>query len=205
MFPLITFLLEILNTMVYRTKDFYPASDLKSLLNSYIETKSLAQPNNKRLIKLDDVLSNALFASTPADTNELAKSKGIYKRDQLAERLIAACSPYYRITAPSGEQQKPKSGQAPKISVVVEKRQAKKSVTRIFGLEPFGVDPKGLAEELQKVCAGSATVGQAVGLKPGLLEVMVQGSQSKVVEKALEKRGVPARFLTVLDKIGGKK
>ncbi|KAA8911765.1 hypothetical protein FN846DRAFT_394320 [Sphaerosporella brunnea] len=187
------------------TKDFYTASDLKSLLNGYIETNSLAQPTNKRLIKLDPVLSNALFASTPADTNELAKSKGIYKRDQLAERLITTCAPYYRVIGPSGEEQKPKAGQPPKVSVVLEKRQGKKTVTRIFGLESFGVDPKGLAEELQKVCAGSATVCQAVGLKPGLLEVMVQGSQSKVVEKVLEKRGVPSRFLTVLDKTSGKK
>jgi translation initiation factor 2D len=87
----------------------------------------------------------------------------------------------------------------------MEKRQGKKTVTRIFGLEPFGIDPKGLAEELQKICAGGATVGQAVGLKPGLLEVMVQGSQSKVVERTLEKRGVPARFVAVLDKTSGKK
>ncbi|KAF8246636.1 hypothetical protein K440DRAFT_602077 [Wilcoxina mikolae CBS 423.85] len=187
------------------TKDFYTTSDLKSLLNTYIDTNSLSQPTNKRLIKLDPVLSNTLFSSTPVDTTELAKSKGIYKRDLLAERLVKACSPYYKITTASGEKQKPKSGQAPKVQVVMEKRQGKKTVTRVFGLEPFGVDPKQLAEELQKVCAGSATVGQAVGLKPGLLEVMVQGSQSKVVEKALEKRGVGGKFVGVLDKTGGKK
>lgn len=87
----------------------------------------------------------------------------------------------------------------------MEKRQGRKTVTRVFGLEPFGVDPKGLAEELQKICAGSATVGQAVALKPGLLEVMVQGSQAKEVEKALEKRGIPGRFVGVLDKTVGKK
>jgi translation initiation factor 2D len=150
-------------------------------------------------------LTSTLFSSTAADTAELENSKGTYKRDLLAERLLKACSPHYKLTTPSGEEQNPKSGQVPKVQVTMEKRQGKKTVTRISGLEPFGVDPKQLAEELQRVCAGSATVGQGVGLKSGLLEVMVQGSQSKVVEKALEKRGVGAKFVGVLDKTGGKK
>lgn len=68
------------------------------------------------------------------------------------------------------------------------------------------MDPKGLAEELQRVCAGSATVGQAVGLKPGLLEVMVQGSQTAAVEKVLDKKGLPKSLISVMDKTkkGGK-
>jgi len=148
-------------------------------------------------VKLDPILANTLFTSPPTEQT--------HKRDVLSEKLVSSCSPYYRITLPSGEEQKPKSGQVPKVSVVMEKRQGKKTVTRIFGLEPFGIDPKGLAEELQRVCAGSATVGQGVGLKPGLLEVMIQGSQSKVVERALEKRGVAGKLVSVLDKSSGKK
>lgn len=168
------------------------------------------QPNNKRLVKLDPTLTNALFTNTTADAAELAKCKGVHKRDQLVERLVQSCAPFYRVTTNGGDdgssgQQKPKSGPPPKVTVVLERRQGKKSVTRIHGLEPFGVDPRQLADELQKVCAGSATVGQGMGLKPGLLEVLVQGSQSAVVAKALARRGVAAKFIAVVDKTGGKK
>lgn len=174
------------------------------------------QPTNKRLVKLDPILTSTLFATTPADTAELAKYKGVYKCDQLAERLVTSCAPYYRLTTSNNDssggssgsisaQQKPKSGPPPKVTVVLERRQGKKSVTRIHGLEPFGVDSRQLADELQKVCAGSATVGQGTGLKPGLLEVLVQGSQAAVVEKALARRGVGGKFIAVVDKTGGKK
>lgn len=95
---------------------------------------------------------------------------------------------------------KPKAGPAPRVTVVVERRQGKKTVTRIAGLEPFGVQPKELAEELQRLCAGSATTGQAAGSKAGALEVLVQGPQARIVETCLEKRGVPKKFVVVTDK-----
>ncbi|KAI5818585.1 hypothetical protein BZA77DRAFT_291171 [Pyronema omphalodes] len=187
------------------TKDFYTSADLKTMLNTYLDSNKLANPNNKRLITLNPLLSNSLFLSTPADEKDLAASRGVYKRDLLAERLIKSCSPYHRITTPSGEISKPKSGQAPKVEIVMEKRQGRKTVTRIVGLEAFGVDPKLMAEELQRVCAGAATVGQAQGLKPGLMEVAVQGSMEKEVRAALEKRGVGMKLVVVTDKTGGKK
>ncbi|KAI5787062.1 hypothetical protein EDC01DRAFT_660425 [Geopyxis carbonaria] len=176
-------------------KGYYTPTDLKQILNTYIETGNLAQSSNKRIVTLDAVLSNTLFTSV---------SPRHEKRDVLAENLRKSCSPYYTITTPQ-ETTKPKSGNPPEISMIVENRQGKKTVTRIFGLEQFGIQPKGLAEELQKVCAGSATVTQAVGLKPGLLEVMVQGSQSTVVGRVLEKRGISPRWVGLVDKTRGKK
>ncbi|CCX07225.1 Similar to Translation machinery-associated protein 64; acc. no. Q04600 [Pyronema omphalodes CBS 100304] len=187
------------------TKDFYTSADLKTMLNTYVDSNKLANPNNKRLITLNPLLSNSFFLSTPADEKDLASARGVYKRDLLAERLIKSCSPYHRITTPSGEVSKPKSGAAPKVEIIMEKRQGRKTVTRIIGLESFGVDPKQMAEELQRVCAGAATVGQAQGLKPGLMEVAVQGSMEKEVRGALEKRGVGQRLVGVTDKTGGKK
>jgi translation initiation factor 1 (eIF-1/SUI1) len=50
-------------------------------------------------------------------------------------------------------------GKAPKINIVLEKRQGRKTVTRIWGLEQFFLDPNELADELRNVCATSASVG----------------------------------------------
>ena len=171
------------------------------MLNGYIDQKHLPNPSNRRLVKLDELLSTALFKSTSDPAY-----KAYLPREALIERLYTSCSAYHTITSPTLTTTKPKAGAPPQISVVIEKRQGNKTVTRIYNLEAFGVEPKALAEELQRVCAGSATVAQAVGLKPGLLEVLVQGTQTAAVAKVLEKKGLPKKLLSVTDKThkGGK-
>lgn len=43
--------------------------------------------------------------------------------------------------------------------MTVKTRQGRKTVTHISGFETFGIDADDLAEELRKVCAGSASSG----------------------------------------------
>lgn len=52
-----------------------------------------------------------------------------------------------------------RKGKPPKIHVVLEKRQGRKTVTRFWGLEAFFLNPNELAEELRNTCATSASVG----------------------------------------------
>jgi translation initiation factor 2D len=79
----------------------------------------------------------------------------------------------------------------------------------VSGLEAYFVNPKLLADELRKVCAGSTSVEPLAGAakkheKP-VEEVMVQGPQKDAVIKALEKRGVDNRWIETVDKTKGKK
>lgn len=135
---------------------------------------------------------------------------GQARRDLLGERLVKSCSPYYVVLKPTESVSdpgiKPKAGAPPKILVVLDTRQGKKTVTRVSGVEPFGVDPKAMADELQRTCAGSASVSQLMGSSPKhpVMEITVQGPQQKAVGAYLEKRGVGARFVNVVDKTGGK-
>ena len=62
------------------------------------------------------------------------------------------------------------------------------------------MNPNILSPELQKKCAGSASVGQLMGGKPGMLEILVQGDQRDVLEKELGKRGVKKEWVEVTDK-----
>jgi translation initiation factor 2D len=82
-------------------------------------------------------------------------------------------------------------------------------VTKVSGLEVYFVNPRPLADELRKVCAGSTSVeplaGGAKKTEKPVEEVMVQGPQKDAVVKALEKRGVNSRWIEVLDKTKGKK
>lgn len=180
-------------------KAFHSAAELRTLLASYIETSSLAQTNNRRLVNLDPFLSNTLFNSTSSPDAE-ALARGAAPRDALVDRLLASCSPYHAIlrNGESLETVKPRAGAAPPITVTVETRGGNKKVTRMSGLEAYRVGSQALADELRKTCAGSAGTEPAKGGKG--IEVTVQGPQSRAVLEALEKRGVKAQWVDVVDK-----
>lgn len=86
--------------------------------------------------------------------------------------------------------------------MTVKTRQGRKTVTVITGLETFSIVPEEFAEELKKLCAGSTTVQPLQGASPklNLSEVMVQGSQVKVITEALVARGVPKKWIREGDK-----
>jgi translation initiation factor 2D len=86
----------------------------------------------------------------------------------------------------------------------VKLRQGRKQVTLVAGLEAFGIEYDEFADELRRLCAGSASVQPLTGASPklNLKEVLVQGSQCKLVTEALVARGVPKRYIK---EEGGKK
>lgn len=183
---------------------------MKSVLQKYIEKEDLVNPQNKRLVKMNPQIASYLLDERLRDDADALRI-GHAKRDLLGDKLVKSCSPYY-IVLKAGESAsdpgiKPKAGTPPKIQLLLENRQGKKTVTKVSGVEPFGVDPKAMADELQKTCAGSASVAQLMGSSPKnpVMEITVQGPQKKAVEAYLEKRGVAGRFVNVVDKTGGKK
>ncbi len=75
-------------------------------------------------------------------------------RTHVLQGLKDAMQPCVRIGGESGTIKK---GMLQPIKIAVKTRQGKKMVTLITGMETFGVDPDEMAEELKKICAGSAT------------------------------------------------
>ena len=189
-------------------KGLYLLTELRPIILAYIESENLVSDTNKRLVKIDPVLANAVFdGSTALDREVLAK--GSVPRDALIDRIAQSCSPFWALlhNEETREEVKAKAGSAPKIHITLETRSGNKTVTKLSGVEIFHINPHPLAEELQKVCAGSASVNQLVGSSPKnpIQEIMVQGPQKDAVVKALEKRGVHRQWVEVLDKTKGKK
>ncbi|ETI24481.1 hypothetical protein G647_03850 [Cladophialophora carrionii CBS 160.54] len=199
---------------------YYTSSQISAFLKKYIENNpSLTETSSSspRFIKLDPFIANNILGSSnpsAADTRVLAA--GEISRDALVKRILEdshLAIPHWLLLRhdqtydPDSPDPslKPKSGPAPQVSIVLEKRSGTKVVTKISGLEVFGINPQVLAPELQKKCAGSASVGQHVGGKPGMMEILVQGDQRDVVEKELSRRGVDKRWITVDDKTKKKK
>lgn len=195
---------------------YHTASALTTYIKSYIDNSSppLTHPTNKRLVTLNPFLSNTVLG-TNSSTDTAMLARGTVPRDTLTKRILEdthLCAPYWLLLRdgqtypdPSNPSLKPKAGSPPRITLTIEKRTGNKMVTRIVGLEVFGIVPATLAEELSKKCACSTSTAQAVGAAKGVMEVLVQGDQRKIVGGVLEKRGVAARFVEVVDKGKGKK
>ena len=190
------------------SKTLFTPAEIRPVVTYYIESESLISPTNKRLVKINPILANAVFdGSSPLDSE--VNAKGTVPRDTLIDRIISSCSPHYAILRNDQDTSsvKPRGGVAPKIKITMETRSGNKTVTKISGVENFYIPPQPLAEELKKVCAGSASVEKLVGSSPkdDRKEIMIQGPQKDSVIKALDRRGVKSHWVEVLDKTKGKK
>lgn len=188
-------------------RGLYNAAELKQILIAYIDAENLVNPKNKRLININPQLADALLGTSAADNAAL--SSGTIPRDALAERMVAASSPFHAILANGADVKdaKPKAGAPPKVQITLETRSGNKTVSKVHGLEPYHIAPQPLADELRKTCAGSTSVDKLQGSSPKnpVMEVMVQGPQKDAIIKALEKRGVNKMWIEVADKTKGKK
>lgn len=200
-------LAPILHASKADPRGLYTPAELKQLLIAYVEAENLIDPKNKRLVRVNPQIADALLGSSAADNAAL--SSGTMPRDALAERMVAASSPFHAILRNDADitDTKPKAGAPPKIQITLETRSGNKTVSKVHGLEPYHIAPQPLADELRKTCAGSTSVDKLQGSSPKnpIMEVMIQGPQKDAILKALEKRGVHKNWVEVVDKTKGKK
>lgn len=200
-------LAPIFNASKADPRGLYTPAELKQMLTAYIEAENLVSDKNKRLININPIIANSLLGSSAADDKALAA--GTIAREALAERIVAASSPFHTILRNDADvaDSKPKAGAPPKIQIVLETRSGNKTVSKVSGIEAYYIAPQPLADELRKTCAGSTSVDRLQGSSPKnpVMEVMVQGPQKDAIIKALEKRGVNKSWVEVVDKTKGKK
>jgi len=193
------------------SKNFQKAIEIRTALNSYIDEENLVSPDNRRMIKINPYIANTLLDGSHPNEN-IFLAKGLIPRDTLAEIVLGHCSPYHTISRTYGSSttttsSKPKAGHPSKIHITIDTRSGNKTITKVSGLEPFFINAHALADELRKVCAGSAGAEKSINSseKNPVMEVVVQGPQSDTIAKALEKRGVDKKWIEIQDKTKGKK
>ncbi|RAK98683.1 putative RNA binding protein Ligatin/Tma64 [Aspergillus ibericus CBS 121593] len=191
--------------------NYYKYSDVSTHLDQYIQSQNppIVDRQNKRIINLNPFLANTIFTSNSSD-DKSTLARGKTTRDGLLKRLMedhSLMTAHYVILKPGQTltDVKPKAGAAPKANVILERRTGSKTVTKVWNLEVFGIIPTLLAEELQKKCASSTSVTQATGAPKGVMEVLVQGDQRRVLETALLRRGLKTQWIDVVDKTKKKK
>ncbi|KAH6988394.1 hypothetical protein EDB80DRAFT_730047 [Ilyonectria destructans] len=201
---------KLVPTLLPSKTEFYSSPQVAAALKSYIEQHPDVGGQGGPTLKLDPFIANDILGSNPKHDDSSFLAAGRISRSALQKRILDdthLCQPYHIISRGQvASEQKPKAGPPPHVHITIEKRTGTKVVTKISNLEPFLIDPQLLAPELQKKCAGSASVGQASGSKPGLLEVVIQGDQRKVlVEDILSRRGINAKWVDITDKTKPKK
>ncbi|KAJ2907943.1 hypothetical protein GGI21_003383 [Coemansia aciculifera] len=110
---------------------------------------------------------------------------------------------YTQVVLPGGPTAV-KIGNPPCVEVVCEKKMGTKAITRVSGLESYGIDPTALAKELRTACASSTTVDPVLG-KKDVQMVSVQGHQIAILTKLLAQHKLPERLMSIVDKSGRAK
>ncbi|ORX35611.1 hypothetical protein BD324DRAFT_642848 [Kockovaella imperatae] len=166
------------------TTTLQPSSQLKASFEDYVNRNSLSDPSDRRMIVLDDSLAKAIGVKMGSSESRLV-------REEVIRRLRSGVSWSVSIDGVV------KKGAMQPVLISVKTRQGRKTVTLISGLETFGIDLEDFAEELKKLCAGSTAIQPLQGASPklNLREIMVQGTQTKIVTDALVDKGVPKRYI----------
>jgi translation initiation factor 2D len=137
---------RVLDESGIEIQTLWTRKEIQVMLYRYFDKNELVVPTNKRMIKMDPILFDAIRSK--GDTfNEL-------ERDAIVLRFCDKLLPFHILTA--GESKIVKKGSMEPIKVSVKKRQ-NRLVTLVWGVEPFGIELEPLMERLKIKCASAAT------------------------------------------------
>jgi translation initiation factor 2D len=102
------------------------------------------------MINIDPIMCDAIL--TKQEYNSINK----LTRDQILHRLCQKMQPFHTIKLP-GKEAVLRKGQPKPVEITQEVRQGRKTITKVTGVEGFGLDVDELSKELTRLCASSAT------------------------------------------------
>ena len=156
------------------------SAEVKQILEAYLARESLVNPARKDQILLDGPLTHALFA--PKKNQAAFSPPDILSRKDLVKQFTAKLQPAYALVEmPGSKITILRAGSPPKVEIEVSMRQSKKFVTRVRGLEEYGIDGPTFSKDVSKRLAMSATVDYEANagrpaLKKGCVELVFQGN-----------------------------
>ena len=165
--------------------------EMREILDEYIRREELVDPQRPSMIQLDGPLTDALFKSKAQNAAPLPQS---LSRKDLTTAWQAKMEPAFAIVqVPGNTIVQMGRGKAPKVLIEVIKRQQKKFVTRLRGLEEYGVNAIAFSKQVTQRFACSATVlnsSEALAdgrpaLKKGHCELVFQGNWVDELEALL--------------------
>ncbi|KAL7538095.1 hypothetical protein ACHAWF_005997 [Thalassiosira exigua] len=167
---------------------FLTKTECRALIENYVETEQLADPNSKGRVLVNGPLCDALYRKSkknkkPGQSTDYPTS---VKRKDLIERWIESMEKGHAVVQMPGSKIVRLGRGGPKtVDVEVEFRQGnrKKFLTRVRGMEEYGIDSEALSQDVaRRFACSSAAETDPVGrpaLKKGRVELIMQGHLSE--------------------------
>jgi translation initiation factor 2D len=153
----------------------------RQILDDYVVREDLVHPTIPNMVVLDGPLTDALFKGKKETETAPIPERMI--RKELADAWIKKLDTAYALVEMPGNRiVRMGRGKAPSVLIEVSRRQSNKFVTRIRGLEQYGINPSHFSREAATRFALAATVeeGPAKGV-----DVLVQGNLVEELEALL--------------------
>ncbi|KAL5107571.1 Eukaryotic translation initiation factor 2D [Taenia crassiceps] len=172
----------------YRTDDCIEQSNICRIVGAYVDSNKLRDAENRDLINVDDLLVRICDPNLLKESSKstLAEPHFQITFQDLITSLTKGLKVAYRIIYP------PESGLVPVITTdnkspklnLYEVRQNGKDVTRIAGLNGFGIDPKPFSRYIQAKLACSANLTEDPRYGTSMV-VQAQGRHITALSKIL--------------------
>jgi translation initiation factor 2D len=171
--------------------------EMRSILDEYVAKEALIHPTRPDQIQLNGPLTDALYKKkkqgglTGAAGGAAASPAPavLSRKDVVALWQTKMEAAFCLVETPGNRIVQLGRGKAPTVQVEVVMRQSKKFITRVRGLEAFGIDPVQFSKDVAHRFACSASVddeadGRAA-LRKGHAELVFQGNLADEMEALL--------------------
>ncbi|OAD04325.1 hypothetical protein MUCCIDRAFT_161076 [Mucor lusitanicus CBS 277.49] len=165
--PLGTSMQKLFEEAKHDKDGVYTIPQVRQVMMDYIKIHNAVDLQNQKMINIDPTLCDAIL--TKPEYNSISK----LTRDQILHRMCQKMQPFHAVKLP-GKEAVLKKGACKPIEIVQEVRQGRKTITKVTGVEGFGLDVDELSKELTRLCASSATYNPIHGVSPKnpLYEIM---------------------------------
>ncbi|KAG7344857.1 translation initiation factor SUI1 [Nitzschia inconspicua] len=161
-------------------------TEVRTMLETYINREGLVSSSNPGFVHLDGPLTDIIYH----EKKKKQSSDGIVTTPPFEETMLSRkdlvklytnkhLPAYAMVEMPGNKIVKLSRGDPPKIQLEVSRRQSNKFVTRVRGLEEYGIDPHYFCQDVKQRLAVSATIdtdptssGHAALPKKGYVELV---------------------------------
>lgn len=157
--------------------------EARAILDAYIANESLVDATRPDMIHLDGPLTDIVFPKSKKreDSTNVPDAPPPLQltRKEVVERWTGNLEPAFALVEmPGSHIRRLGKGKPPEVSFEVSMRQGKKYITRLRGLEEYGVDATEFSKEVAKRFACAAAIDtepKGGALKKGHVELVFQG------------------------------
>jgi translation initiation factor 1 (eIF-1/SUI1) len=148
-----------------RNTGYLTGKEVRAILEDYIARENLVDTTNKGSVHLDGPLTDALFPTNKKQSkanNDTASSSPppatLSRKDLVAKWQLQMQDAYALVQMPGNVILQMNRGKPPQVTITVTKRQNRKFITRVRGVEHYGVNAMHFKNDVSHRLACAASI-----------------------------------------------